>query len=160
MSLSFSNIYLVDKVKLVELFAHEKWANKELLEAAGGKPSERFIELMNHIVFAQYIWISRLKSEGKTAYSWENIGLSKITNCIQSNYEVLLELIKLQDLSATIKFKNTEGEEFSRSAIDILMHLSLHSQYHRGQIASDMSSRGIEVPGTDYIAYKGHLSSY
>ncbi|MGH9479278.1 MAG: DinB family protein [Terriglobales bacterium] len=37
---------------------------------------------------------------------------------------------------------------------DILMHVALHSGYHRGQIAADMRSGGLEPAYTDYIHWR------
>jgi uncharacterized damage-inducible protein DinB len=34
---------------------------------------------------------------------------------------------------------------------EILTHVTIHSAYHRGQIASDVRSAGLEPAYTDYI---------
>lgn len=149
-----TNTSSMDRIKLAELFAHEKWANKEILSAAGDKPSEKFVVLMSHIILAQDIWISRLSEKMSTTHPWDTMDVSKMADRIQDNYEELLQIVKLKDLNAPVKYKNTKGETFSNSAIDILMHLLLHSQYHRGQLASDIKANGGKAPGTDYIFYK------
>lgn len=152
--LNCTNFWPVDRVKLTELFAHEKWANKELLQAAGDSPSERFIELMSHILFAQTFWINRVNGNKNLGHPWDSVPLDKMSDCIQDNYEEILQLVKLKGFDEIVKYKNSKGEEYSNSTIDILMHLLLHSQYHRGQIASEIKASGNSVPGTDYIVYK------
>jgi len=144
----------MDRVKLTELFAHEKWANKEHLRAAGDNPSEGFIDLISHIIHAQDIWIARLNDKKTPTYPWGAIELSAMSDRIEDNYEEILQIVKLKGFEENVKYKNSEGKEYSNSAIDILMHLLLHSQYHRGQTAVNIKSEGHDVPGTDYISYK------
>ena len=144
----------MDRIKLTELFAHEKWANKEHLRAAGENPSEYFIGLISHVIHAQNFWIDRLNDKKNPNYSSEAIELSVMSDCIDDNYEKILQIVKLKDYEENVKYKNSKGEECSNSTIDILMHLLLHSQYHRGQIAVNIKSEGHDVPSTDYIFYK------
>ena len=144
----------MDRIKLSELFAHEKWANKELLRAAGVNPSEGFIDLISRIIHSQNFWIDRLNDKKNSNYSSEAIELSVMSDRIEDNYEEILQIVKLKNYEENVKYKNSKGEEYSNSTIDILMHLLLHSQYHRGQMAVNIKSEGHDVPRTDYISYK------
>ena len=48
--------------------------------------------------------------------------------------------------------ENKYGRERFRSSLhDILMHVIMHSAYHRGQIAADMRASGAEPVYTDFI---------
>jgi uncharacterized damage-inducible protein DinB len=55
------------------------------------------------------------------------------------------------DLSQTVTYKNTKGEEWSSSIGDVLTHVLMHSAYHRGQIASHMREQGHTPAYTDFI---------
>jgi uncharacterized damage-inducible protein DinB len=48
-------------------------------------------------------------------------------------------------------YTNSKGEHFSSQKGDILMHVVLHSAYHRGQIAADMRASDLEPVYTDFI---------
>jgi uncharacterized damage-inducible protein DinB len=48
-------------------------------------------------------------------------------------------------------YKNTKGESWTNRRQDILMHVIMHSAYHRGQIATDIRGAGFAPPYTDFI---------
>jgi uncharacterized damage-inducible protein DinB len=54
-------------------------------------------------------------------------------------------------LSRALTYKNTKGESFTSQKQDILMHVIMHSAYHRGQIAADMRAAGFTPAYTDFI---------
>src|SRR5207245_11475331 len=54
-------------------------------------------------------------------------------------------------LAEMVSYKNTKGESWRNSVEDILMHVVMHSAYHRGQIAADMRAAGHSPAYTDFI---------
>ena len=54
-------------------------------------------------------------------------------------------------LGDVIAYRNTKGEEWRSSVLDILTHVVIHSGYHRGQIAAEVRRFGGEPACTDYI---------
>ena len=56
-----------------------------------------------------------------------------------------------EKLAEAVSYKNSKGEVWSNSVQDILMHVVIHSAYHRGQIAADMRSAGHVPAYTDFI---------
>ena len=54
-------------------------------------------------------------------------------------------------LRAKVEYRNSKGEAFSSQVEDVLMHVILHSAYHRGQIAMEMRAAGVEPAYTDFI---------
>jgi uncharacterized damage-inducible protein DinB len=54
-------------------------------------------------------------------------------------------------LSQKISYKNSKGEPWSSTVEDVLTHVTLHSAYHRGQIASLMRASGQAPASTDFI---------
>lgn len=61
------------------------------------------------------------------------------------------------ELKYFVTYKNTKGELFKKSIADILVHVSNHSTYHRGQINARLRSLDADVNifSTDYIYYDG-----
>ena len=57
------------------------------------------------------------------------------------------------DLDKLIFYTNSKGTEFKNSVRDILTHIALHGQYHRGQINSRLRADGIEPVNIDFITF-------
>jgi uncharacterized damage-inducible protein DinB len=56
-------------------------------------------------------------------------------------------------LSKPVPYKNTAGSDYRNTVGDMLLHLALHGQHHRGQIAHAMRRHGDTPPIVDYIAW-------
>jgi len=54
-------------------------------------------------------------------------------------------------LSQTITYRNSKGEPWESRIEDVLMHVVMHSAYHRGQIASELRAAGQTPAYTDFI---------
>jgi len=54
-------------------------------------------------------------------------------------------------LDQSVSYTNSQGEGWSSTVEEILSHLTVHSAYHRGQIASDLRAAGMTPAYTDYI---------
>jgi uncharacterized damage-inducible protein DinB len=48
---------------------------------------------------------------------------------------------------------NSAGQAFTSTVEDILLHVCLHGQYHRGQVALLLREAGAAPATTDYIAF-------
>ena len=48
-------------------------------------------------------------------------------------------------------YVNSKGEQWSTTVEDILLHVVLHSSYHRGQVAYILRAGGFTPPYTDYV---------
>jgi len=137
-------------------FSYDEWANREVLNAirsAGGK-KERSVQLMSHILAAERVWLERLKRQPQSVPVWPEPDLER---CEVQAAELgrlwleYLDLITAGDVSQAITYKNSKGEEWTSTILDVLTHVVIHSAYHRGQIASHMRENG-QVPAyTDFI---------
>ena len=60
----------------------------------------------------------------------------------------------IAELDSILDFKTMKGDAFSQPIRDILLHLSNHGTYHRGQLVTMLRQVGVEkIPQTDYILY-------
>ena len=50
-----------------------------------------------------------------------------------------------------MSYRNSKGEAWSSRKEDILMHVIMHSAYHRGQVATAMRAAGSTPAYTDFI---------
>ena len=141
-------------------FAYDDWANREVLKAirsAGGEnqpANKRSLQLMSHIMAAERVWLDRLKQQPQSVPVWPEPDLAQ---CEAQAAELgglwlaFLDLITAGDVSQSITYKNSKGEEWTSTIVDVLTHVVLHSAYHRGQIATHMRANGQTPAYTDFI---------
>ena len=139
-----------------QLFRYDEWANDEVLVAFrnAGSPPVRSVQLLAHILGTEYVWFARIKAEKSPLAVWPELNMAqceqhaKELGQIWSNY---VDSLAEAEFERSVVYQNSKGETWSNSVEDILMHVVMHSAYHRGQIASDMRAAG-QVPAyTDFI---------
>jgi uncharacterized damage-inducible protein DinB len=136
------------------LLAYDDWANREVLTLLrkAGAPPPRPVRLMAHIFSAERLWLERLQSQEQSLPVWPDFSLSQ---CEAQAAELLRlwkdYLARDSDLSCTVAYKNSKGENWTSRPEDILLHVVMHSAYHRGQIATGMRAAGFTPAYTDFI---------
>jgi uncharacterized damage-inducible protein DinB len=138
------------------LFSYDDWANREVLASlqALNAPPERSVKLLAHILSAERLWLERLLVHKQTLPVWP---LSRLAQCeleidqLPGLWKNYLTALGEAGLARSLTYKNTKGESFSSQKQDILLHVVMHSAYHRGQIAADMRAAGFTPPYTDFI---------
>ncbi len=138
------------------LFSYDDWANREVLRSlqALSAPPERSVKLLGHILSAERLWLERLLIQKQSLPVWPVFTIEQCKlevnqlPCLWKNY---LTSLGEAGLSRSLNYKNTKGENFSSQKQDILLHVVMHSAYHRGQIAADMRAAGFTPAYTDFI---------
>ena len=69
---------------------------------------------------------------------------------LRSNFGIF-SCFCLAGLSRSLAYKNSKGESFTSQKQDVLLHVVMHSAYHRGQIAADMRAAGFTPAYTDFV---------
>ncbi len=136
-------------------FAYNAWANREVLAAvrAGGE-NPRSLQLMSHILAAERVWLERLKQQPQSIPVWPEPDLAQCdaeAAALEGLWFEFLDLITAGDVSQSISYKNSKGELWTSTIVDVLTHVVMHSAYHRGQIASHMRASGQTPAYTDFI---------
>ena len=137
-------------------FAYNLWANQETLKAihAAGKDNRRPVQLMSHVLAAERVWLERLRQSPQSVPVWPEPDLAWCDREAAELGRLWLEYlgdVAKQDVSTTVSYKNTKGELWTSAIADVLLHVVMHSAYHRGQIASHMRASG-QIPAyTDFI---------
>lgn len=137
-------------------FAYDAWANREVLNAlsASGGSESRAVKLLAHVVSAERLWLDRIKSQAQSLPVWPEITVERCKQELEKTARLWSEYmarLSAAQLTETIGYKNSKGEEFRSSVQEILTHVLLHSAYHRGQIASQMRVDGKDPAYTDFI---------
>jgi uncharacterized damage-inducible protein DinB len=141
--------------RLQDLIEHDYWASLQLFKLAEAQDQlpEKVGQLISHILAAQHIWIFRIEGETPGMNPWDQIERSQWTRLLEIHFQGLKKLSQ-REPDTTVSYSNTKGKTFENTTGDILHHLTLHSQYHRGQMAQLLKAEGLDIPGTDYIFYK------
>lgn len=140
------------------MFAHLHWANQRILEALQDcEADEQQIQLFLHILSAEQVWITRLQGMDSSHIPiWSDGNIVTCENLSQQNvesYTAYLNQLAHTDLDNVLTYSNSRGEQFNSSIREILTHVALHGQYHRGQINMRLRQAGIEPVSTDYIVF-------
>ena len=141
---------------LQRLFTYDDWANREILTALQklDVPPPRTVKLLAHILSAEKLWLERLWLQKQTYPVWPDFSLTQCKLEIEELpklWKQYLMAVKEEGLSRSLTYKNSKGESWTNLKQDILLHVIMHSAYHRGQIAADMRAAGFTPASTDFI---------
>ena len=141
------------------MYEHLNWANQRILETLQSIEDENqeVNRLFSHILFAEKVWITRLRGlDSSRLPIWLEVDMEVCAELVMQNEESLttfLTNLANSDLDKLIIYSNSKGTEFKNSIRDILTHIAMHGQYHRGQINSRLRADGIEPVNIDFIAF-------
>ncbi len=141
---------------LQRLFRYDDWANLEVASALASAryPTERVRRLLAHIVATEWVWRSRILAQPQPVAvwpEWELAESARQAEALRGAWSGIFRGLDDEGLDRTVTYVNTSDQQFSSTAGDILMHVVMHSAYHRGQIASEMRAAGDEPVYTDFI---------
>lgn len=141
------------------------WASRRLLEAALQLPPEQLqrdmqvshkgvLETLNHIHFADRIWLCRVlgapyeAAQGRIEIEWPDI---------QRRWEEWCDSPAAADLDRVISYQDLKGNPYQAPLWQIILHLVNHATLHRGQVMAMMRQLGVAPPPTDLIFYYREL---
>jgi uncharacterized damage-inducible protein DinB len=140
---------------LRRLFTYDDWANREVLNALqASTPPARSVKLLAHILSAKKLWMQRILAQQQTLPVWPDFTVQQCATEVNEQsalWNEYLEGLSEAELARLVQYKNSKGEPWTSNVDDILLHVITHSAYHRGQIASDMRSAGMNPAYTDFI---------
>ncbi len=142
-----------------QLFEYDYWANRETLAslATGAGDAERPRRYFSHVLGAQMVWLARFDDPNPpSAQSWPTLSVEECRQAIEDlhgQWTALLERLSPEKLEEDLAYRNTKGAEFKTPIRDVLMHLVMHSAYHRGQVATAVREAGGKPAATDYAVY-------
>jgi uncharacterized damage-inducible protein DinB len=142
-----------------QLFDYDRWANLRALESLATGPSGQAEpqKLFAHILGAQRVWLWRFKTpDPPNAEPWPAMDLNEMRAAVEElagEWRRLLEGMTDEQAAGDLMYRTTKGKEFRTPVRDVLMHLVMHSAYHRGQVARAVRQAGGQPAVTDYIVY-------
>lgn len=147
-------------MKVIEkMLEHMDWANKQVLHylMKNDVTEPEILKIFAHILLAEKVWITRLQRKDSNQLAiWSDLDLSSCSSLLEENkrsYRYFLSFFSDSDLDQNISYKNSKGEKYNSSIREILTHVALHGQYHRGQINKMLRQYQLEPLSLDYIFY-------
>jgi len=148
-------------LKTIEImFEHLNWSNRQILKVLQTYEgvNQQTIRLFSHILLAEHVWFTRLKGlDSSSLPIWDDVSLedcSRLCNENQKHYNEFLTQISDDNLEHIIHYRNSSGKEFQNTLREILTHVALHGQYHRGQINLQLRGAGFDPKPIDFIFFR------
>lgn len=142
------------------LFRYDRWANRIIAAAIHAAPTlyddTRVTGLFSHVLAAQQVWQARVEGRATGGMAiWPSLPPETWGGYIASLYDGWQAILASseRDLERLVSYNNSRDEPFETPIQDILMHVVIHGQHHRAQIASLMRAAGIAPPATDFIVF-------
>jgi uncharacterized damage-inducible protein DinB len=134
------------------------WADGQVLKSLRDCPAAwpEALGLLAHVLAAEHVWLSRLERREPTQPVWPTLSLTECEVLAAENAASYAEYIDRRadtDFVSVIRYRNTKGEEFGNTVLDILTQVVIHGAYHRGQIAKAIGRAGGQSVITDYIIF-------
>ncbi|MBV7505386.1 damage-inducible protein DinB [Bacillus sp. sid0103] len=142
------------------MYEHLNWSNQRILETLENMEGEnkQVTNLFSHILLAEQVWFTRLiGSDSSNLPIWAEVHLetcSELANRNNQNFKGFLTGLTNPALEKIVSYRNSKGIEFNNSVRDILTHVALHGQYHRGQINLLLRANDTEPVNVDFITFK------
>jgi uncharacterized damage-inducible protein DinB len=146
----------MNKACIETMIQHDYWASMRLFDLVSANPniSDKSKQVFNHLIGAQHTWICRIKEEIPLLSVFPELPVDAWGTLLKQHWLDFMEMAENDaELDRVIVYKNTKGEEFSNTIEQILLHVMMHSQYHRGQIIAYSRDVIESPPATDLIAY-------
>jgi uncharacterized damage-inducible protein DinB len=139
------------------LWQHSFWADRLMLAGlrkTSAIPPDALREF-SHVIGTQETWLSRVEGRASSLAIWPTLTLDElsVTEKVIDAYDAFLSRLTPTALSGTAHYANTKGQVFDTVVGDILMHVAMHSQYHRGKVNVHLRVAGKEPIPTDFITW-------
>lgn len=141
---------------LLRMYQHMAWADARSLATLRAVPDApmQALNLYAHILAAEHIWLRRIDGVVHLYDVWEPINLDDCARLAQANHAGFTRVLAEADRLRPVTYQSLAGLSFTTSLEEILIHVSHHGMYHRGQIALLVrAAGGVPLP-TDYVVFQ------
>ena len=144
--------------QLVRLWRHAEWADAELLAALvrlPDPPADAMREYA-HVLAAEELWLARIEHRLPRVGVWPALTAPDavaLAAQLRNGYARLLATLDDGSLAAGVSYTNSAGRAFVTPLGDILLHVALHGQYHRGKINLLLRQADLAPAPADFISF-------
>jgi uncharacterized damage-inducible protein DinB len=144
--------------QLRRLWAHAEWADGLLLAALERQPNPPAEALREyaHILGAEETWLARLEGRAARVAVWPEVApeaVGELARSVRAGYSAYLTSLAEAELDRGVAYVNSAGLAFTTPAVDILLQVMLHGQYHRGKINLLLRQAGLAPAPVDFIGF-------
>ena len=145
-------------VLLGDLREHARWADDRLaaILVREAERTEGAAREFGHLLAAYEIWCARLDGRPTLVEIWPRLAardLEEFTDRTHASLHRHTAGLRPDDLARPFSYENSTGTRFTHTLGEVLTHMFLHGQYHRGKVALLVRQAGIDVPPSDFIAF-------
>jgi uncharacterized damage-inducible protein DinB len=152
------------QIMLLKLIAHMRWADEMVADSLTAydsaqrrdAPSTDPVGLLAHIAAAEHLWYSRVEGSTPAHAVWPDLSIDASRALAMQTAGLFEDLVVGggdAGLERVVSYRNSAGRDFRNTVSDIVMHVTMHGSYHRGQIARIIRASGGDPPYTDYIQF-------
>ncbi|MFQ5570517.1 MAG: DinB family protein, partial [Rhodothermales bacterium] len=124
---------------LESLIEHMRWANARTLENLRDTPVAEAVRLFAHVLTTECLYHARITGQDPWPQDfWPDLSLEQCAALLPQNYERYVAFLNArpeQALERNVRYRNSKGTVFHTAVGEMLTHLALHGEHHRGQIA-------------------------
>lgn len=146
--------------ELRQLYDYNKWANCEFFQFFEETTiqNEKAIVVFAHLLLTELTWLRRMLENLDTSNFdfWAGQTPADVRKILAENEQLYVDFFAAlteEKLENSFYYKNSRGLAFENTWREALMHVFLHSSYHRGQVAQAIRSAGNAPPYTDFIQF-------
>ncbi|GEO12162.1 DinB family protein [Segetibacter aerophilus] len=156
---------MIDPIKLI---AFNTWANRRLTDQVSTFSSELFtkelggsfpsIQLtLGHVLTSDYLWLQRFRGIpiADIPATWNTNTVESIMGIwapIQDEMEASVRELSINQVQK-VNFITRAGTAYSLPFADLVVHITNHGTYHRGQIVNMIRMLGEKPVNTDYFIF-------
>lgn len=140
---------------LTRMYAHMAWADQRTLLALQQNPDSpsQALELFSHVLTAEHIWLRRLEGAPSSYAVFQPLGLEECAQLAKDSAAGFARVLATDSRDRPVSYRTSAGVPHTTPVDDILIHVSHHGMYHRGQVALLIRAAGGVPLSSDYIAY-------
>lgn len=126
---------------------------KQLAVISTTGPDPEMMRLLSHVVWAQVIWLMRLKGEAYQGKDfWKVETPDELEGLMEADYKNWKNYFSsLSDLNREVSYTNSSGTPYTNKIRDIIFHVINHGSHHRAQVNLLLRQMGMSPPPIDYI---------
>lgn len=139
------------------LQAHGEWADSRLLDAVRASDAPQALRELAHVRGAQETWLARIEQRPASLEIWPSLTVDELASvgpALDANWSDFLKRIAEPALTDTVSYQNSAGVAFSAPLGQIVLHMLLHGQYHRGKANAALAGGNGAPVGVDFILWQ------
>ena len=147
----------MDALDLIRrMLAHTAWADALVLVALRATNNPSSWREYAHILGAESVWLARLEERTSPLAVWPTLSREEVESLrveLAAGYGRYLAQLDSTSLAKVVDYATSTGQPFASRVDDILMHVALHGQYHRGKINTLLRQQDQHPAPVDYISF-------